>query len=177
MTAFNYTTGNPSNLTGGAGASMNDIAGPFTDLRTFLNGGNIGSGNIATGGVGTTELAANAVTAAKMEAQQAWQTLSLSGTGLSVTLSYFKDSLGMVHCRGDEFTTSANIPNGTVMGTLPPGYRPGTVTQDFPLGRGNSGSTAAVTITTAGVIAIGGMAGAGAGATLSLGAVHFRAEN
>jgi hypothetical protein len=47
MTAFNYTTGNPSNLTGGANASMNDIAGPFTDLRTFLNGGNIDFSNLA----------------------------------------------------------------------------------------------------------------------------------
>jgi hypothetical protein len=38
VTTFNYTTGNPNNLTGGSAASMVDIQGPFTDLKTFLNG-------------------------------------------------------------------------------------------------------------------------------------------
>jgi hypothetical protein len=47
MTSFSYTTGNPSNLTAGATASMNDIQGPFTDLRTFLNGANLDGTNIA----------------------------------------------------------------------------------------------------------------------------------
>lgn len=35
--SFQYTSGDPSHLTGGANASMADIQGPFTDLRTFLN--------------------------------------------------------------------------------------------------------------------------------------------
>lgn len=35
--AFDYTSGNPNNLVGGASASMADIQGPFTDLKTFLN--------------------------------------------------------------------------------------------------------------------------------------------
>jgi len=48
MTTFSYTTGNPANLTGGASASMNDIQGPFTDLRTFVNGGNIDYTNLAS---------------------------------------------------------------------------------------------------------------------------------
>lgn len=48
MTTFSYTTGNPSNLTAGATASMNDIQGPFTDLRTFLNGANLDTSNLAT---------------------------------------------------------------------------------------------------------------------------------
>lgn len=56
MSLFNYTTGNPTNLTGGAGASMTDIQGPLVDLRTFLNGGNIDA----------TNLAGQAVTAAKV---------------------------------------------------------------------------------------------------------------
>lgn len=38
---FSYTTGNPANLTGGATASMNDIQGPFTDIKTWLTGANI----------------------------------------------------------------------------------------------------------------------------------------
>jgi hypothetical protein len=35
--SFQYTSGDPSHLTGGASASMADIQGPFTDLKTFLN--------------------------------------------------------------------------------------------------------------------------------------------
>lgn len=37
--SLTYTTGNPSNLTAGATASMNDIQGPFTDIRTWANAG------------------------------------------------------------------------------------------------------------------------------------------
>lgn len=49
MTTFSYTTGNPSNLTGGTTASMNDIQGPLTDVRTFVNGKNLDmQTNIAT---------------------------------------------------------------------------------------------------------------------------------
>lgn len=48
MTTFSYTTGNPANLTGGGAASMNDIAGPFTDVQTFVNGANIDTSNLAT---------------------------------------------------------------------------------------------------------------------------------
>lgn len=36
MTALNYTTGDPTHLTAGATASMNDISGPFADIKTFL---------------------------------------------------------------------------------------------------------------------------------------------
>src|SRR3954468_2540224 len=39
MPSFSYTSGNPSNLFGGGPLSMTDIQGPFTDLRTALNGG------------------------------------------------------------------------------------------------------------------------------------------
>lgn len=37
--SLSYTTGNPNNLTAGATASMNDIQGPFTDIKTFLTDG------------------------------------------------------------------------------------------------------------------------------------------
>lgn len=36
---FNYTTGNPDDLVAGSPADMNDIQGPFYDLRTWLNSG------------------------------------------------------------------------------------------------------------------------------------------
>lgn len=38
MPLFNFTSGNPSNLTANANASMSDIQGSLTDLRTFVNG-------------------------------------------------------------------------------------------------------------------------------------------
>lgn len=38
MTTFNYSSGNPANLTGGATANMIDISGPFADLKTYLDG-------------------------------------------------------------------------------------------------------------------------------------------
>lgn len=39
MPAFNYTSGNPNNLAAGINAAMADIQGPFTDLKTAINGG------------------------------------------------------------------------------------------------------------------------------------------
>lgn len=47
--SLSYTTGNPNNLTGGTTAAMNDIQGPFTDIKTFLTDG--------SGAVGDTILA------------------------------------------------------------------------------------------------------------------------
>lgn len=35
--SLSYTTGNPANLTAGATASMNDIQGPFTDIKTWAD--------------------------------------------------------------------------------------------------------------------------------------------
>jgi hypothetical protein len=37
VTAFNFSSGNPVNLTGGAPASMADIQGSLTDVQTFFN--------------------------------------------------------------------------------------------------------------------------------------------
>lgn len=48
MTTFSFTTGNPAHLTAGAAASMTDIGGSFTDVQTFINGGNIDTSNLAT---------------------------------------------------------------------------------------------------------------------------------
>lgn len=46
MSNLNYTTGNPNNLVGAGNASMNDIQGPFVDVRSFLNGGNLDEANV-----------------------------------------------------------------------------------------------------------------------------------
>lgn len=56
MTAFSFTTGNPNNLTAGANASMNDVQGPFMDLRTFLNGANLSDTNMQNAGTGLAKL-------------------------------------------------------------------------------------------------------------------------
>lgn len=50
MTTFSYSSGDPTNLTGGATADMSDISGPFSDLSTFLNG-NITATNVTDGGL------------------------------------------------------------------------------------------------------------------------------
>jgi hypothetical protein len=57
MPTFSYTSGNPNNLTASNDASMGDIQGPLTDLRTFINGG-LGTSNLAANaGVLETQLA------------------------------------------------------------------------------------------------------------------------
>lgn len=38
MPTFNYVSGNPANLTPSGPASMTDLSGPFTDLRSAING-------------------------------------------------------------------------------------------------------------------------------------------
>lgn len=70
-------------------------------------------------------LADNGVTAIKIEAQQAWQTLSLSNSwvafgGAYATPRYMKDSLGFVHVEG--LIKSGTM--GQIAATLPVGYRP-----------------------------------------------------
>jgi hypothetical protein len=48
---FDYTSGNPDNLVGGVPARMQDIQGPFYDLRAYLNSLPSGGGDGGGGGV------------------------------------------------------------------------------------------------------------------------------
>lgn len=74
-------------------------------------------------GVGTADLANGAVTAAKIETQQAYQ--SLSGP-FAQNISYFKDSLANVHLRSSMYTVpSGSVAQGTTLTTFPAGTRPG----------------------------------------------------
>lgn len=86
MSAFDYTSGNPNNLTAGANASMADIQGPFVDLRDFLNNGGLDTSNLATSaGIKETQLASAANGLAK-GAFSAYRNAALSlTTGLTVT--------------------------------------------------------------------------------------------
>jgi hypothetical protein len=139
----------------------------------------VDSAQILDATIGTADLANNAVTAAKIEAQQAWQTIALGGgpTYSPTTLAYFKDSLGMVHLRGDVITTSvAGASAGATLCTLPAGYRPVT-SQRFTFIHLN-GTTylgSAITISTAGVVTL--EKATVAGDVISFGNVHFRGEN
>jgi hypothetical protein len=148
----------------------------LTQLVAAVN--DVDSAQILDATIVTADLANNAVTAAKIEAQQAWQTLAISGTGISGNLMYFKDSLGIVHLRGDAFTASVTIPDGTAVGTLPTGYRPGTLQTFVGVARNASVSpstTGVLTISTGGVLTF--TQGAPTSATVTFGGVHFRAEN
>jgi hypothetical protein len=123
----------------------------------------------------TANLADRAVTAVKIEAQQAWQSLGTPTGFSSGTLYYSKDSLGRVHLRGDLLTVAAsNIPANTTLATLPAGYRP-VSTQYFPITSVTNGPTSQCYITAAGVIAP--PVGLFANGTYAFGAVSFRAEN
>lgn len=120
----------------------------------------------------TANLADGAVTAAKIEAQQAWQSVLFS----IGTYRCFKDSVGIVRFRGDALVTGA-LSAGSAIGTLAPGYRPG-VTMVCLLVRGDSSAfpPVRVQITTAGVVAVLDALG-GSPATYSFIDVTYRAEN
>lgn len=92
---------------------------------TTSNTGSIYGLSVTTGTIGTSGIAANAVTAAKIESQQAWQAVTYKNSWVDLgggynTVAYMKDSLGFIHIKG--LTKSGTI--GTVIFTLPAGYRP-----------------------------------------------------
>lgn len=91
-----------------------------TTSKWNLLWGNDASFNDGTG------IANNAITAAKIEVQQAWQVPTFTNSWINYDTTvfqaagYMKDSLGFVHLRG-------LVKNGTVSSaifTLPAGYRP-----------------------------------------------------
>lgn len=80
------------------------------------------------------------VTRALVEAQAGYSTLALAGGTVwtPANLSYWKDSLGVVHFRPEKFTATADLAPGTTFGTMPAGFRPG-VTLYFPCNRVHAG--------------------------------------
>jgi len=141
----------------------------------FKDGTNIDTGALiarhyAALSVGTAALAANGVTAAKIEAQQAWVAPTLTNSWVNYAsgfnaAGYFKDSLGVVHMHG-------MIKNGTMGAaafTLPVGYRPLAVCYIPAVSAGGLGI---VSIDSTGVVKFDG----GTNGYQSLDGVHFRAE-
>lgn len=105
---------------------------------------------------------------------QAWQVQAIAGANVTGTnVDYMKDALGFVHMRGDLISTTGAVGDGTAIGTLPAGYRPGT-TQYFAA----AGSRAVMLSVSAGgvITVVQGLAGAGA-TTFALSSICFLAEN
>jgi hypothetical protein len=167
----------PGNFSAGTAAVAADVNLRFQRLYAALDKLQTGldRNSIKDGEIITQLLAANAVTAAKIEAQSAWSTISISGTGITtMSVGYFKDSLGIVRMRRDLVPNTGGVPDGTVIGTLPAGFRPGTLQWFMGI---RTGTAFTVSVSTAGVITVvSGLAAAGAG-NIALSGIHFRAEN
>jgi hypothetical protein len=104
-----------------------DRSGQADQLSVYVGGA---WSNVPAGQVGTAEIQDAAITAAKMETQQAWQTLSLSGNAAGQVVRYYKDSLGFVQISPEVINVTAQTA-GHVIGTFPAGYRPGTTIRPY----------------------------------------------
>lgn len=127
-----------------------------TDTGQLFRDNGTGWDEIPLAPIGTADLAANAVTAAKIETQQAWQTL----TGINgIVIHYFKDTLGNVHLRQElQAVVAPGVPVNTAFATLPAGYRPGATIYGVAMVVAPSGSSttpspkAAIALSTAGAM-------------------------
>jgi hypothetical protein len=121
----------------------------------------------------TALLAAGAVTAAKIEAQQAWQTANFTfGSWNLAGLVYYKDSLGFVHVRGDEVQCITN-PGTSTFATFPGGSRPGNTQMFFAIRR-TTGAHIPIEVTSAGAVRC--VTALSDGEVYSFAPIGFRAE-
>lgn len=124
----------------------------------------------------TGDLANNAVTAAKIEAQQAWQSLTFSGAGVVWSINsvqYYKDSLGIVHMSGR--VNSDGVPSvSATFATLPVGFRPSVQGSWIVPAFDAAVALAPVTITTGGAMSLERGIAVG-GKTWDFAAIQFRA--
>lgn len=164
--SLSYTTGNPNNLTGGGGASMNDIQGPFVDIKTFLTDG--------SGAVGDTILASpnNAAWETVTKCQQpitglttaSWYAatngMNQSGVGGSLTVQglWVPPTAGDVAVAGK--TTRLRLQVPWIVNSTVPGIN---VTWGLYPITGTSGGSSAIIVTMGTVIAGSTAAQASAG--------------
>lgn len=159
MTTFSFSTGNPANLTGGTAANMIDISGPFTDLRTFINGGNLTDSNVQAAGLTYASLAAVVDSYPKT-------ILEVSGsTGGSVAANTYLLGTGLL--------TPATTISGAAFRYLDPArYPSGTRAAKLSLTVGLLvNGTGPGTTLTFGLYPIVGLAGGASVVTATLGAV------
>jgi hypothetical protein len=133
----------------------------LTLLKTYLQS--------LTSWITTAMINALAVTYAKIDFadvisnQQAWQTMTPTTGSVTTTLGYYKDSLGIVHLRGQ-----LNMTGTGNFFTLPSGYRP---EQYKEFGTSSAGGFGVMSISTAGVCT----KVVGSNGNLDLDAITFRA--
>lgn len=131
----------------------------IADIESLADGTGIGDEAVTTA-----KIVNGAVTAAKIETQQAWQSQSLTnGTG---TCRYYKDSLGFVHLRGTINISGTSV----VLFTLPAGYRPGAI-MEFPHPSGGTYGQSSVDTNGVFIKTVGG------NGNFDISTATFRAEN
>jgi hypothetical protein len=169
---------NLTNLNGAPALTAVPTAMPIAYFHVPTSGSLVGFKELRVGArdgmITTSMLGLGVVTASKIEAQQVWQSIVLAG--FTAGIAYYKDSLGMVHFRGDSIPTTGSSA-GATLGTLPAGYRPGT-TQWFWMHHTASGFESTgrgFTINNAGAIV--SPVAIGASTSWAFGGVHFRAES
>lgn len=82
--------------------------------------------NAAAVGLDAASIKDGIISRTEVETQPSYSTLALTGaTWTPANLSYWKDSLGIVHFRPEKFTATADFANGATFGTMPVGFRPG----------------------------------------------------
>jgi hypothetical protein len=108
--------------------TVNTISEHTADNGVVVDGLTIKDSTLATANsVPSLALVAGSVTATKIEAQQEWQAPALQNSWVNYgdgfdPVGYMKDSLGFVHIKG--FIKSGTTTLGTLVFTLPAGYRP-----------------------------------------------------
>ena len=123
--------------TAGTNATINGVAAGGALAGTYPEP------SLAPNAVGTGALVNGAVTAAKIEPQQAWiQPAYPANWGTyagTEPMGYFKDSLGIVHLKGNLSRTSGGVGVGIPVDlmTLPAGFRP-ALSQYFELYSNNA---------------------------------------
>lgn len=137
--------------------------------------------NVAVVGLDAASILNGIITAPLIETQPTWSTVALVGTTWTpANLSYYQDSLGIVHIRPEDLSGTADLADGTTITTLPAGSRPGTK-QFFPCNAAAAGGAGScvLSIDTNGVVKIDGTGGTSQPLTRSIrpGGIAFRAEN
>lgn len=108
--------------------------------------------------------------------QQAWQTAALTGFLPGEVLSYYKDSLGVTHFKGNLHAVGGStVAGSSTLAALPAGYRPGANIY-MPIFRVDTVQITWAMLNTAGAL-ICSPSGLAAGSMVSFGPAAFRAEN